>query len=284
VVLLAAITVLSSCSGSGSSNAVPFSETVSGEGVSIWYECQNNIESESDDPYGLGISDTEEDEDTEETAPEYGRETKVIWIKVYKDGKLTTYTTTKNVYLGHFAKMTDEEILAELEQDTDTYLCGQKDQPFEIYLYSDATGHEVMYEGVPSVIRAGEDSDPLCFMTLFSTESIPAFQVYDSYYGGYTLYNYDETPFGEACLVTRCESGTVFGLDSMELEGAILDYATPEEMLHEKNAELDKAAQEPAKEEAAEKEKDAEEKAADDSEKDADNKTEEDAEGDTKTP
>lgn len=235
--------VLSSCSGESSSNAVPFSETVSGDGIHIWYECQNIIEKEAEDeedPYDLSSLIDEGEE--EQTGPvEYGRETKVVWIRVYKDGKLSTYSTTKNVYLGSFAKMTDEEIVKTLESDKDTFLCGQKNEPFEIYLYSDASGREIKFEGVPTIIKLAGDKSPMYFMTLISSETIPTFPVYESYYGGYVLYNYDETPFGEAVLVTRCDEGAAFGLDSLELEGAVVDYATPEDMLHEKNAELEKA-------------------------------------------
>lgn len=233
--------VLSSCSGESTANAVPFSETVSGDGIHIWYECQNIIEEaaeDEEDPYDLGSLI---DEEEEQTGPvEYGRETRVVWIRVYKDGKLSTYSTTKNVYLGTFAKMTDEEIVETLDSDKDTYICGQKDEPFEIYLYSDASGREIKFEGVPSIIKLAKDKSPMYFMTLFSSETIPTFPVYESYYGGYVLYNYDETPFGEAVLVTRCDEGASFGLDSLDLEGAVVDYATPEDMLHEKNAELEK--------------------------------------------
>lgn len=236
--------VLSSCSGEGSANAVPFSETISGDGIHIWYECQNIIEDKAEDeedPYDLDslIDDGEE----EQTGPvEYGRETRVVWIRVYKDGKLSTYSTTKNVYLGYFAKMTDEEIVKTLDSDKETFLCGQKDVPYEIYLYSDASGREIKFEGVPSIIQLAADKSPMYFMTLFSSETVPTFPVYESYFGGYVLYNYDETPFGEAIIVTRCDEGASFGLDSLDLEGAVVDYATPEEMLHEKNAELEKAA------------------------------------------
>ena len=231
---------LSSCSESGNANTVPFSETVKGEGVRIWYECQNKIEEKEDeDPYGLN-SLLQEGEDDAATPTEYGRETRVVWIRVYKNGKLSSYSTLKNVYLGYFAKMTDEEIIKVLDSDKETFLCGQKDQPFDIYLYSDATGHEIRFEGVPHIIQLGKKKDPMYFMTLIGDETIPIFQVYDSYYGGYVLYNYDETPFGEACLITRCEEGAAFGLDSLDLEGAIVDYATPEDMLREKNEALEK--------------------------------------------
>jgi len=249
VIFMAAF-VLSSCSGSGSGNAIPFSETISGEEVCIWYECQNKLE-EDNDPYDLGILDPEEEEEEETTAAEFGRETRVVWIRVYKNGKLSTYSTAKNVYLGYFAKMTDEEIVKALDTDKDTFICAQKDQPFDIYLYSDSTGHEIKFEGVPTLIKLSDANDPMYFMTLISSETVPAFQVYDSYFGGFTLYNYDEKPFGEACLVTRCESGTVYCLDPLDLEGAILDYATPEDMLVEKNDEL-KAKQHPEGEETEE--------------------------------
>ena len=250
---------LSACAENGVANAVPFSETLNGEEARIWYECQNTIEAKaSEDTYSLEEIMGEE-EDSAEQSVQFGRETRVVWIKVYKDGKLTSYSCTKNVYLGHFAKMTDEEILTELESDKDTYIKGQDAQVYDIYLYSDATGHEIVYEGVPAVIKQGKKKDPMYFMTLISKETVPAFQVYDSYYGGYVLYNYDETQFGEACLVTRCEGGTVFGLDPLDLEGAILDYQTPEDMLHEKNAELKAGnkATDNAEEEDNEKEADA---------------------------
>jgi len=242
-VMFMAAFVLSSCSGSGSGNAIPFSETISGEEVCIWYECQNKIE-ETDGSVDLDnlFGDDTEEQSTEPV--EYGRETRVVWIRVYKNGKLSTYSAAKNVYLGYFAKMTDEEIVKALDTDKDTFICAQKDQPFDIYLYSDSTGHEIKFEGVPTLITLDATSDPMYFMTLISSETVPTFQVYDSYYGGFTLYNYDEKPFGEACLVTRCESGTVYCLDPLDLEGAILDYATPEDMLLEKNDEL-KAKQHP---------------------------------------
>lgn len=111
---------------------------------------------------------------------------------------------------------------------------------YEIYLYTDAKGQEVVFEGIPSIIKLNKKDDPMYFMTLVSTDQVPTFQVYDSFYGGYSLYNYDETLFGEAVLVTRCEEKDTFGLDSLELENAVLDYKTPEDMLHEKNAALKK--------------------------------------------
>ena len=111
---------------------------------------------------------------------------------------------------------------------------------YEIYLYTDAKGQEVVFEGIPSIIKLNKKDDPMYFMTLVSTDQVPTFQVYDSFYGGYFLYNYDETLFGEAVLVTRCEEKDTFGLDSLELENAVLDYKTPEDMLHEKNAALKK--------------------------------------------
>ena len=95
-----------------------------------------------------------------------------------------------------------------------------------------------MFEGVPAIIHDNASLDPIFFMTLISNETIPTFQVYDSYYGGFALYNYDESMLREACMVTRCEKGDSFSIDGMELEGAILDYKTPEEMLHEKNLPL----------------------------------------------
>lgn len=236
------MSLLAGCSGEGTSKAgTPLSENLNADGIHIWYECQNKIENkDSGDTYTLEEIMGEE-EDTTSAIPQFGRETRVVWVKVYNAGKLTTYSCIKNVYLGFFAKMTDEEIVKALESDKDTFLCGQKDEPYEIYLYSDATGHEIVFEGIPSIIKQGKKKDPMYFMTLVSSQTVPAFQVYDSYYGGYMLYNYDETLFGEACLVTRCEEGAVFGLDSMELEGAVIDYATPEDMLHEKNTELNKA-------------------------------------------
>ena len=69
--------------------------------------------------------------------------------------------------------MTDEEILAELETDKDTYLCGQKDQPYEIYLYSDAAGQEVVFEGIPSLIKQDKKKDAMNFMTLISVDKVP---------------------------------------------------------------------------------------------------------------
>ena len=250
------MSLLAGCSGESISKAgTPLSENLNSEGIHIWYECQNKIESkDSGDTYTLEEIMGEEAETTAEI-PQFGRETRVVWVKVYNAGKLTTYSCIKNVYLGYFAKMTDEEIVKALESEKDTFLCGQKDEPYEIYLYSDATGHEIVFEGIPSIIQQGENKDPMYFMTLVSSQIVPAFQVYDSYYGGYMLYNYDETMFGEACLVTRCEEGAACGLDSMELKEAVIDYATPEDMLHEKNAELKKALKDNKKadtEEAAE--------------------------------
>ena len=233
--MLVAAFALSGCSESNA-NAIPFSETVSGEDICIWYECQNKIV-EKNDPYDLGILSPDEEEEEPEPVV-FGRETKVVWIRVYQNGKLSTYSALKNVYLGYFAQMTDEEIVKALNSDKDTFICSQKDVPFEIYLYTDSTGHSVMFEGVPTLLLLNENSDPLYYMTLINGESVPTFQVYDSYYGGYTLYNYDETPFSEACLVTRCEEGSVFCLDGIELEGAVLDYETPEDMLHERNDKL----------------------------------------------
>lgn len=254
----------------GTTSGTPFSQTLAPEsGVRIWYECQNKVETKSSgDMYSLEEIMGEEDSESAST-PKYGRETRVVWIKVYKDGKLTSYSCIKNVYLGYFAKMTDEEILAALESDTDQFLKGQDAQPYEIYLYSDATGHEIVYEGVPSVIQTSLKKDPMYFMTLISKEAVPAFQVYDSYYGGYELYNYDETKFGEACLITRCEEGDKFGLDALDLEGAIVDYQTPEDMLHEKNAALKEELKKNKKAEAAEENADDADKA--DGEADSEN-------------
>lgn len=237
ITALLAVLGLSGCSEQ-TGGGTPLSQAVSGEEPVIWYECQNKIEkSEPETEAEYILEDTEE---PEAEARVYGRETRVVWVKVYKDGKLTSYACLDNVNLGHFSKMTDEEILKELEKDTDTYLCGQKDQPYEVYLYTDAAGQEVLFEGIPAVIRQSSDAKPMYFMTLVSKDKVTAFQVYDSYYGGYELYNYDETMLREACLVTRCEKGASFGLDSMELEGAVLDYLTPEEMLHEKNTAANK--------------------------------------------
>ena len=223
--------ILTGCSGSAGGGTA-FSQTLASEEPVIWYECQNKIE-QSEDETTYIIEDTE----SEEVKP-FGRETKVIWVKVYKDGKLSSYSCRESTNLGHFSKMTDEEILKELDTEKSKYLCGQKDQPYEIYLYSDAAGQEVVFEGVPSLIQQASKKDPMYFMTLISTDAVPTFQVYDSYYGGYAIYNYDETMLREACLVTRCDKGASFSLDGMDLEGSILDYKTPEEMLHEKNAAI----------------------------------------------
>lgn len=234
LVLAVPVILFAGCSESGASGTA-FSQTLDPEeGVRIWFECQNKIEqSEEETDYII-----EDIGDPEAEAKEFGRETRVIWIKVYKDGKLSTYSCLENVNLGHFSKMTDEEILRELETDEDVYLCGQKDQPYEVYLYSDAAGQEVVFEGIPSLIKQDMDEDPMYFMALISKDQVPTFQVYDSYYGGFVLYNYDESLLREACIVTRCEPNAAFSLDGMDLEGSVLDYKTPEEMLHEKNAEL----------------------------------------------
>lgn len=229
-----AVIGLTGCSGQNG-GGTPLSQAISGEEAQIWYECQNKIEKSSEEDTEYMIEGVD---GPDAAGKGFGRETRVIWIKVYKDGKLTSYSCLGNVNLGHFSKMTDEEILKELESDKDTYLCGQKDQPYEVYLYTDAAGQEVVFEGIPSLIKQSGKLKPLYFMTLVSKDSVPAFQVYDSYYGGYAIYNYDETMLREACLVTRCDKGTSFGLDGMDLEGAVLDYLTPEEMLHEKNAEI----------------------------------------------
>ena len=238
--------ILSGCSGQ-TGGGTPFSQTLAGEKPIIWYECQNKIEqSEEETDYiieGAG--------DAEAEGKVFGRETGVIWIKVYKDGKLSSYSCQESANLGHFSKMTDEEILNELA-DEEKYNCGQKDQPYEVYLYTDPAGQEVVYEGVPSLIQQKSQKSPMYFMTLISKDKIPTFQVYDSYYGGYVLFNYDEEQLREACLVTRCEKGASYGLDDMALEGAVLDYKTPEEMLHEKNIALKK---ENKKDKKAEKEK-----------------------------
>jgi len=235
VVLIAALMVLtaavvfSGCSEQ-TGGGTPLSETLNGETPVIWFECQNKIEQPEEETSYI----IEDADDPEAEAKGFGRETGVIWVKVYKDGKLSSYSCVESTNLGHFSKMTDEEILKELE-DGEKYLCGQKEQPYEIYLYTDAAGQEVVFEGIPSLIQQASQKEPMYFMTLVSKDKVPTFQVYDSYYGGYVLYNYDEGLLKEACLVTRCEKGTSFGLDSMELEGAVLDYKTPEEMLHEKN-------------------------------------------------
>ena len=232
--LLAAVMVLSLCGcseGGGNSKAIPFSETISGEGPHIWYECQNRIK-ESDETSVI-IEDLTEKKDTSQP---FGRETRVVWIKVYQDGKLTTYSCSDKVYLGYFAKMTDEEILNALKTEKDRFAEGQSEQPYNIYLYTDSAGQKVMYEGVPAKILQGDD--PMYFMTMVSEDPVVSFQVYDSYYSGYELYNYDETMFGEACMITRCDKGTVFGLDSMDLEGAVVDYYTPEDLLNELNATI----------------------------------------------
>ncbi len=252
VVLIAAFMVIAAAVGfSGCSEqaggGTPFSETVTGEEPIIWFECQNEIEQPEEETSYI----IEDAGDPEAEAKGFGRETLVIWIKVYKDDKLSSYSCVESTNLGHFSKMTDEEILKELE-DEEKYLCGQKDQPYEVYLYTDAAGQEVVFEGIPSLIQQKSQKEPMYFMTLISKDHVPTFQVYDSYYGGYVLYNYDENLLREACLVTRCEKGASFGLDGMELEGAVLDYKTPEEMLHEKNIALKK---ENKKDKKAEKEK-----------------------------
>jgi len=249
VMVLFMMTVLSGCSGQ-TGGGTPLSQTLTGEEPVIWYECQNIIEdkdAETEAEYIL-----EDTEEPEEIVPVFGRETKVIWIKVFKDGKLTSYSCLENVNLGHFSKMTDEEILKELETDTDTFLCGQKEKPYEIYLYTDAAGQEVVYEGIPAVIKTSSDAKPMYFMALAGKDKVPAFQVYDSYYGGYILYNYDESMLREACMVTRCQKGASFGLDSMDLENAVLDYLTPEEMLHEKNIDQNQSTKKSSKTEASE--------------------------------
>ncbi len=249
VVMVFSTILLSGCSDNGTSAGTPFSQTLNAEdGVRIWYECQNKIKEEKEDTDLTNLFSSEEETVAEPTV--FGRETKVIWIKVYKDGKVTSYSCAENIYLGYFAKMSDEEILKELESNPDKYFIGNEAEPYEIYLYTDATGQEVVFEGVPAQIKMSEDADPMYYMTLFSKETIPTFQVYDSYYGGYVLYNYDETGFAEACIVTRCEEGASFGLDSLDLEGAVVDYATPEDMLHEKNAELKEKLKAEKKEEA----------------------------------
>ena len=249
-ILTAVLFLLAGCN-QGSENevdAVPFSEAIGGEGVHIWYECQNKVEE-------TGYADylAEDPESAEEPAPkeesEFGRETRVVWVKVYADGKLSTYTCKKNVYLGYFARMTDEEIIKALDSDKERFVCGQKEEPYKIYIYSDSTGHEIRFEGVPTIIKTGEDEKvtdedgeevtlkeiPTYFMPLISEETVPTFQIYDSYYGGYVLYNYDETPFGGAALLTRCEEGTVYGMGGLDLADAVVDYDTPEDLLNELN-------------------------------------------------
>lgn len=227
-------------SGSGSSTGTPFSQTLNpDEGVRIWYECQNKVEEETAEDTDLTNLFSSKEEKISEPVV-YGRETKVIWVKVYKDGKVTSYSCAENIYLGYFAKMTDEEILKELESNPDKYFLGSKGEPYEIYLYTDAAGQEVVFEGIPSQIKTSSDADTMYFMSLISKDTVPTFQVYDSYYGGYILYNYDERPFNQAVLVTRCDQNEAFSIDGLDLEDAIVDYATPEDMLHEKNAELKK--------------------------------------------
>jgi len=246
-----AMIVLAGCSGSAGGGTA-FSQTLTSEEPIIWYECQNKLE-QSEDETTYIIEGTEE-----ESVKPFGRETKVIWIKVYKDGKLSSYSCLESTNLGYFSKMTDEEIIKELDTEKTKYLCGQKDQPYQIYLYSDAAGQEVVFEGVPSLIQQASKDDPMYFMTLVSKDAVPTFQVYDSYYGGYAIYNYDESMLREACLVTRCEKGASFGLDGMDLEGAVLDYKTPEEMLHEKNAEISKDSKKSSKNSDAEDAEDGE--------------------------
>lgn len=229
VTLALVIATASGCSGQ-SGSATKFSETVSGENVCIWYECQNKIDSTGEE--SVIIEDLQEEPEDQP----FGRETRVVWVKVYQGGKLTTYSCSDRVYLGYFAKMTDEEILEALKTEKEKFAVGQSEQPFSIYLYTDSAGQEVQFEGVPAIIDQGEK--PMYFMTLISKDSVPAFQVYDSYYGGYELYNYDETMFGEACMITRCDKNAVFGLDKMDLEGANVDYETPEDLLHELNVDI----------------------------------------------
>ena len=275
IILIAAVVAvmgLAGCSGQTGSG-IPFSQAISGEGPQIWFECQNKIEQPEDETEYI-IEGTEDSEPGEQV---FGRETKVIWIKVYNEGKLSTYSCLESVNLGFFSKMTDEEILKELDSNKDVFQCGQKDKPYEIYLYTDAAGQEVVFEGVPSLIKEASDSEPLNFMTLISKESVPAFQVYDSYYGGYSLYNYDESLLKEACLVKRCEKGAAFGLDNMELEGAVLDYKTPEEMLHERNIELKENGKSSGKSADSEKSKGADDTEAGESADEADTSEEGDA-------
>lgn len=226
IMVISTAILLGSCSGN---TGKTFSSQVTGEDVQIWFECQNNIDSSDEDTEYI----IEDADDPKENAI-YGRETRVIWIKVYKDGKLSSYSCLDTFNLGYFSKMTDEEILKDLE-DTNKFACGQKEQPYKIYLYTDAAGQKVEFEGVPSRITSENVKEPMYFLTLISTATVPTFQVYDSYYGGFELYNYDETLFSEACLVTRCEKNDSFTLDSMELEDAVLDYKTPLELLAELN-------------------------------------------------
>lgn len=213
-----------------------FAESISGEEPRIWFECQNELSTDPDDEQYII-----EDADDPAAGPVvYGRETRVVWIKVFRDGKLSSYSCLDSFNLGYFAKMTDEEIIEELETNTTSFISGQKDEPYDIYLYTDPTGQEVEYEGVPALIRQGRKEKPIYYMTLLNSGGmIPTFRVYDSFYGGYELYNYDETPYAEACIVTRCSEDDSFSADGTELEGGILDYKNPEDLLTELNSPKD---------------------------------------------
>ena len=258
-VLLAALLLLIGCSGEKTEiEKVPFSEAIGGNGIHIWYECQNKIE--EDDYTDIYIEDGSASDSSAKDEKQFGREARVVWVKVYQDGKLSTYTCKKNVYLGYFARMSDEEIVKALNSDTERFVCGQKEKPYKIYIYSDSTGHEIRFEGVPTIVKTGEDEKvinedgeeetldeiPTYFMTLITYDTVPTFQIYDSFYGGYMLYNYDETPFGQAALLTRCEEGTVFGMDGLDLEGAVVDYDTPTDLLNELNEPFRKQREERA--------------------------------------
>ncbi len=229
--VLSIVLAFSSCS---SENNITFSSSISSDDVTIWYECQNQLSETTEEEDLADDYIIEDSENDLSEAVTYGRETRVIWVKVYKDGKLSSYTCQEGTNLGYFSKMTDEEILEDLE-DTDKYVVGQKDEDYNIYLYTDAAGQNVQFEGVPARVKTDTKSDANYFMTLVSTDTIPTFQVYDSYYGGFELYNYDETLFGEAVLVTRCNENDTFALDEADLEGAIVDYKTPLEVLTELN-------------------------------------------------
>lgn len=275
ILLITAMLALTACGGDDNkvNQGTPFSETISGDGIRIWYECQNQIEtSDSDEDVALSLSGDDELPTASATAPEFGRETRVVWIKVFQNGKLSTYTCAKNVYLGHFAKMTDEEIVEELKSDKEKYLVGQENADYQLYLYTDSKGQEIKFEGIPCLIRqiTKEENDEgeveetdtnMYYMTLISSDQVPTFQIYDVYYGGYALYNYDQTMFSQACVVTRCDDGAWFNIDTdMELEGAQIDVDSAADVMEELNKpirekmEKEAKAKEKAKKEAEEAE------------------------------
>lgn len=178
-----------------------------GSDLNIWYECAN----------------------TSQYSSEITENTNVYFIRVTQNGIQKEYCVKGEKSIGYFAKLSDEEILKELETNKNDYIYSGKEEEMELRIFTDSDKETVKYETVP-FFCINQTGDENTFMYLVNVNEPVSTSIRNTPFRGFKIYLCEEYEFGGFQLQKCEEDAPALTPDSVDCEGAIVDGGTPLEI------------------------------------------------------